>query len=248
MGDQNPSGLNELYRDCLRDVDEHEHKSDSTETTHETRIRQRIFRSLIDGGLIWSELPPEDQRRIFNPLDPEWDGSDETHVGYLDELEDTRLLRRGVVGWLAFLYAGVKDAANIYLPNHLEHTITEEGTAKNTPNIQFDFETLLFEAIREAEGKDGRVVTEFKYNVETEPIPENPWGEYDGDELLTRFKQRDPTLTPREIAWLQMEGLIDGEDWEEYNEAMLSTDELHGGYGQDTVDAVFDAGEENGSE
>lgn len=222
MGDQNPGGLNERYRDCLRG--DHDHNSPSTKTTHTNRIRDRVNRSVVDGSLLWYSLPQKDREAIFNPVDALEVGMDTTQKFDPAEIEEVRKLRRGVVGWLALLYAGSHEAKNFIDSGKRKYTVTEEWEAKVVPNIHFDFEAMLKEAIQKAENRFGRQVTEYgSFDIETEPIPESPWEEMDKQELVRRFESRDPALTTRELAYLEIEGEIDAGMREEYRKSVLES-------------------------
>lgn len=189
-------------------------------------IRQRIQHTLSNGHLIWHGLGKD--APTFEPV-----GGPRETKQLIDETEisEAKRLRQGVIGWLAFLYSGIEKADNVYLDRERKFEITDSLDQVNqVPTIHFDFETLLYEAIGKAENKQGRRVTEISLNIETEPIPSDPWEDLNTGELLPRFEERDPTLTSREIAYLQYEGLIDGEDWEQYNgEAYTSPTERGGG-------------------
>lgn len=174
-------------------------------------IRERIQHTLRNGHRIWHGFAPDSgtfkivdgPEDVFQKLDQE-------------SLQKARQLRQGVIGWLAFLYRGIEDTPHINLSEYPE--IEGSHSIDRGPNIHFDFEMMLEKAINKAEYKNGRRVTGFDLEIETEPLSDHPYEGFEADELLARFEERDPTLTSQEIAYLQQQGEIDGEDWEQYTD------------------------------
>jgi len=189
---------------------------DSNEMDSDDRyeIRKRLYQTLSNGYVIWQGLG----------IDPKTFETIGGHKGVnrrfsSKEIEETKRFRQGLVGWLAFLYGGIEETNDVYLAG-LEKFDGVDSSNKvgRVPNIQFDFETLLREAINKVENRRGQYVTDLSLEVETKPLPDIPAGRFDTDKLLTRFNKRDPKLTSEEIAYLQQQGAIDGDDWEKYND------------------------------
>lgn len=229
MSEQEPGGLNKRYRDCLRDDEDHNHNAPSTAATHRNRIRERVFRSITDGSLLCHSLPAQEREKIFNRITTPEQGSDVVQRLSRDEIDEARKLRRGIAAWLSLYYMGTQEAKNYFSVETPQHRISDDGSAEQVPNLHFDFEEILREAIQKAESRRGRKVIECSIEIETEPIPDNPWDDLNTEELLTRFENRDPTLTGQEIAYLEQEGVIDGKDWQQYNQEAYNTLQNHTG-------------------
>lgn len=196
-------------------------------------IRERVRHTLMNGSVIWSGLGID--KKTFETI-----GGPEEAGRKLDEsdIEETNRLQQGLIGWLAFLYAGIEERPNLLRPAYPEYNNKRSTTG---PNTYFEFELLLREAINKVENRKGRRVTDLSLEVETEPIPTSPSEGFATDELLTRFNERDPTLTGMEIAHLQREGIIDGSDWEQYNaEAYGPPQSRSGGMAGEDTDVIED--------
>jgi len=189
-------------------------------------IRQRIQHTLMNGHTIWSGLGID--QTTFKTVDKDKNVTQTNVTQALDqsEVEKTRQLQRGLIGWLAFLYAGIEERPHLKRLGNPEYVTQRRMKG---PNTYFDFESILREAINKVENRKGKYVTDLSLEVETEPIPNHPVGEVDTDELLTRFNDRDPTLTGMEIAYLQREGEIDKSDWKQYTEEAYSHSQLEDG-------------------
>jgi hypothetical protein len=208
---------------------------DSNEMDSDDRyeIRERLHHTLSNGYVIWQGLGIDS--KTFETIEKHSDGARQ-HFNE-GEIKKTKRLRQGLIGWLAFLYAGIGEADNVYIGGREKFDVADSlDQVKRVPNIQFDFETMLREAINKVENRRGRYVTDFSLEIETEPIPDSPGGDFDTDRLLTRFNERDPTLTGLEIAHLQHKGAIDGSDWERYNEDTYGSpqERVGGMVGEDT--------------
>lgn len=185
-------------------------------------IRSRIQHTLMNGHGIWNGFAPDpDTFKIVDGPEDVFQRLDQ------ESLQKARQFQQGMIGWLAFLYHGIESTPRIQLHGYPEF----EGTHSidRGPNIHFDFELMLEKAINKAENGNGRRVTNFELEVETEPLPDDPYEGLESDELLARFEERDPTLSGREIAYLQQQGEIDGRDWEQYNEEAYASPTERGG-------------------
>lgn len=226
MSTDDTGGLSDRLRKCLKG--EHDHGSTSTERTHKNRIRKRVFRSIADGRLLWRKLPDSELSEIFNQIDVEA-LSLEQRVDQT-EIKKARQLRRGIVGWLAMLYTGTEKAKN-WIPIH--------GVTGN-PEIEFDFESLIEEAVRKAETRRGKQVTKFSFEVETRPAPTTEAFNRDVEDLLSRFESGDMGLTGAEIAHLQSEvDRIGPEEVQSYHEEIRGTPtDRGGGMGADPLEKM----------
>jgi hypothetical protein len=158
---------------------------------------------------------------IFNPVDDVGGESVMFQKMDPDELDQVRMLRRGLVGWLSLFYSGAREARNVFSVSAGNHKITDDGSAVHAPEIHFNFEEMLREAIQKAENREGKQVSEFDLSVETEPIPETPLGDVNTDELLARF-ERGESLEGLEIAHLRDEGKITDEELDAYYDTLAS--------------------------
>jgi hypothetical protein len=95
-----PALLTPAQREYLRGETEYEVEQSETNTRY--RMRKRIRNSLKDLELLSKELDPEDRKQVFADLHPLTD--DES-----DELPLREDEMSGVIGAIAFLYAGSRD-------------------------------------------------------------------------------------------------------------------------------------------
>lgn len=189
-------------------------------------IRQRIQHTLMNGSAIWTALGID--QTTFKTVDAHKNASERLDQS---DIDDTKQLQQGLIGWLAFCYAGIEERPHLKRPGKPE---PNSQMSREGPNTYFDFEVMLREAINKVENRRGRYVTDLSLEIETEPIPDSPVGDFDIEELLTRFNERDPTLTGLEIAHLQREDMIDDSDWERYTEEAYDFPDYQGGMvGQD---------------
>lgn len=221
MSDSGPGGLNKTYRACLRG--EHDH-GPSLASTHRYKIKGRIRQGVKDGGLLWYNIDRDLRQDIFRPGERFYsEDTPDEELEYLkgepETVEEIRDLRRGTVNWLSFLYKGVDEATNLFIQGDPQTEITESGDAVTVPNVHFDFETTLKEAIQKAESRKGKQISEFDLSVETEPIPEPPLSDVDTEELLARF-ERGESLEGLEIAHLRDEGVITDEELNAYYDSL----------------------------
>jgi hypothetical protein len=99
---RDPALLTPAQREYLRGEAEYEVEQSETNTRY--RMRKRIRNSLKDLELLSKELDPEDRKQVFAELHPLTD--DDTESDDLPLREDEM---SGVIGAIAFLYAGSQD-------------------------------------------------------------------------------------------------------------------------------------------
>lgn len=196
--------------------------------------KQRLRHTLLNGWSIWSSLDSDLTQSIFKPVD-----APKGHIQPIEKekIDEARTLHSGIISWLALLYEGVDSAHNLFSPESPNHEVEEDGSVVHTPEIHFDFEQMLGQAINKVENRHGRRIVDFSIEVETEPIQDEFWADYDLDDLLARFEDRDPTLTTRELAYLESEGVIGVEEREDYRrEVIRSVKQSHSGNSTGQVD------------
>lgn len=191
-----------------------------------SRIRDRVFAGVIDGDYLWSDLAPDERRKIFDMTMRNADSTGEQAIEIQrdDDLETLHphyhQFHHGVTSWLAFLYAGVEEAEHVYdiTDPKIEYSIGENpddgSDAVRTPNVRFDFERMFREAISWAVRKRGEELTEFELTIETEPLKRRP-SDVDLDDAEERFYNREH-VTALELHTLRSEGRVDEEDAEGY--------------------------------
>jgi len=97
---RDPALLTPAQREYLRGETEYEVEQSETNTRY--RMRKRIRNSLKDLELLSKELDPEDRKQVFADLHPLTDDESDDLPLREDEMS-------GVIGAIAFLYAGSRD-------------------------------------------------------------------------------------------------------------------------------------------
>jgi len=97
---RDPALLTPAQREYLRGEAEYEREQSETNTRY--RMRKRIRNSLKDLELLSKELDPEDRKQVFADLHPLTDDESDDLPLREDEMS-------GVIGAIAFLYAGSRD-------------------------------------------------------------------------------------------------------------------------------------------
>jgi hypothetical protein len=170
---------------------EKEYNHESNRLAADARIRSRVLEGLHDGSPLWTYLNSGQREKIFS----KWQTQGErVHEDSWWE------------GW-------DQDAerAREYLETSLTGLLAlifrgiDEGDVMSR-------ERLIKQAIATAEHEQGQEVTDITLDVETG---------FETDELLRRFKNRDPSLSMREINHLRREGLIDRDDTEAYEKEIF---------------------------
>jgi len=153
-----------------------EYAHETTEVNTWQRVRERTRRSILDGLLLWQELPDAQRRKIFD-VGPEEDllWKDVEEYDYSDVVamrakeSEFEELEQSLVGLLALLYAGIDE------------------------HPELDFDSMLADALASVAHKRGEVPLPETYQppkLETE-------AEFDTEELLKDYKLGDP-LSPME--------------------------------------------------
>lgn len=155
MADDRTTGLlTDANRELARG--EREFDNSNNRSTMVGRLRYRIYRGLEIDGPILSNLDAEVRRKIFRDWEnrvyddlPEWLDHDEMHSrNTTHESFEKNLLKRGIRGWLKFIYLGVQEG-----------------------NLG-DFEELLRDAINDAERDRGRYVSELNLSIRFDTLDE----------------------------------------------------------------------------
>lgn len=178
-----------------------------TEPTHKRkfkeRLRDRIQAGVID-GMFLDQIPADQRREIFNPVHKPNPNASVESVRW-DEVARARCVQNGAGGWLSFLYRSITEVEPLIQPLD-DLRVHDEGH----PEIHFDFETLLREAVETVVESRGRRLTDFQFSIETEPIQTR-----DIEELRKKFDQREG-LSYDEIQELHARTDLTGSDVEEY--------------------------------
>lgn len=154
-------------------------------------IQERVFSGLLDGGILWQDLPAEQREEIFDawredpPADESW--------GLLTREDNRRRdqFRRGLTGLLAMIYAGVEE----------------------NDHLGFGFKDILGDAVASAVHARGDVLDSYDFDVETSPS-------FNTSALLERFESGDPSMTMLEIQHLREEAGIGDEEMSAYRDRM----------------------------
>lgn len=234
-------------------------------------IRQRIRHALLNGDIL-AQFPKTQREQIFETvpepnledrIDPEGE-FDKVVKWDRDELDEARQLRRSLVGWLAFLYAGIEEANSVWLATPFEaegpdavgddgeggYVPLYEGDIDN-PDIDFNFGTMLREAIARVARENGDTVAGFEFSVDTEPLTRRPVDTegFDTEEVRKRFDEGTP-LSVGEINHLRRETNLTKEDWDEYYERLDTErgshrpDGVKGGQGGRGIDEMLEQARE----
>lgn len=181
------------------------------------RIRDRVHHTIVNGDHLFWHLGSDQQGKIF---DMSAAGTSESAVktkvdaktGEQVLKDDYQEFHAGVKGWLAFLYAGVSDAGNVFDHTNPRYDWGRDGKPeRQLPNARFDFEEMLEQAVRDVARQRGEKITRFELTIESEPAEPHQSG-FDTEELKTRLESDHPELSLAELNHLREEGVIESVD------------------------------------